>query len=247
MTHNWAQISYDAPFKAQISKIKPLLGSKKSKIRWNHKRSFFKNTEIARLLGTELGTHNSQYGGYMSRLWNLMFWIGGISQRFSASSFCDFQKNYLLRFHRIFFLFDKSSPLIFQMCFMRRTIAYLCPNIIYFDASDFSERRSEEGMFLLTLISVYLGNFANLTCSWSHLHHGVWAHGHLFWQAGSGQAWKEASHLSHHAYVTGAWFLIGCRSGHCLMQALHNWWLVLERWKVKGRKISHKHKLKTSL
>ena len=47
-----------------------------------------------------------------------------------------------MKFHSIFLLFDKSNPLNFQMCFMRR--AYLCPNMIHFDAVNFSERRSEE-------------------------------------------------------------------------------------------------------
>ena len=65
--------------------------------------------------------------------------------------FVIFEKNYLLGFHRIFLLYDKSNPLIIQICFMRRTIAYLCPNMIHFDEVDFSERHSEEGMFLLTL------------------------------------------------------------------------------------------------
>ena len=37
------------------------------------------------------------------------------------------------------------------MCFMRRTVAYLCSALMNFDAVDFSERRSEEVMFLLTL------------------------------------------------------------------------------------------------
>ena len=37
------------------------------------------------------------------------------------------------------------------MCFMRRTVAYLCLNMINFEEVDFSERRSEEVMFLLTL------------------------------------------------------------------------------------------------
>ena len=37
------------------------------------------------------------------------------------------------------------------MCVIRRTIAYLFLNMINFDAVDFSERRSEEVMFLLTL------------------------------------------------------------------------------------------------
>ena len=37
------------------------------------------------------------------------------------------------------------------MSVIRRTIAYLCLNIINFDEVDFSERRSEEVMFLLML------------------------------------------------------------------------------------------------
>ena len=52
------------------------------------------------------------------------------------SSLCDF--------HRIFQIFGKGNPIIFQMCFIRRTIAYLCLNMIDFDAVGFSERRSEE-------------------------------------------------------------------------------------------------------
>ena len=60
-------------------------------------------------------------------------------------------KNYLLQFHHIFIIFDKSSALIFQVRFIWRIVAYLCPNMIYFDVVDFSEHRSEEVMFLLTL------------------------------------------------------------------------------------------------
>ena len=60
------------------------------------------------------------------------------------SSFCDLKENYLLRFHCIFLLFHKHNPLIFQMCVIRCTIAYQSPNMINFDALDFSERRSEE-------------------------------------------------------------------------------------------------------
>ena len=37
------------------------------------------------------------------------------------------------------------------MCLIRRTIAYLCPNMINFDVVDFSECRSEVVMFLMTL------------------------------------------------------------------------------------------------
>ena len=62
-------------------------------------------------------------------------------------------ENDILRFHRTFFLFDKSDPLIFQMCFMRSTIiANLCPNMTIFYVVDFSERSSEKSdKFLLTL------------------------------------------------------------------------------------------------
>ena len=60
-------------------------------------------------------------------------------------------KSDLLRFHHISPLFGKSNILILQMCIIRRTIAYLCLNMINFDEVDFSERRSEEVMFLLTL------------------------------------------------------------------------------------------------
>ena len=44
--------------------------------------------------------------------------------------------------------------MFFEMCLVRSTIAKLCPNVIHFDALDFSECRSEKVMFLLTL-SVY--------------------------------------------------------------------------------------------
>ena len=50
-----------------------------------------------------------------------------------------------------FLLFDTSKPVIFfQMCLIRTTTAYPCPNI-KFDAVDASECRSEEVMYLLTL------------------------------------------------------------------------------------------------
>ena len=90
----------------------------------------------------------AKYSSYTTHLWNWMnsywmFWIGGLPWRFSASSFCDFWKITDLQFH-IFLLSDKSNPLIFQMCFIRRTIAYLCQNMINFDVVDFCERRFEE-------------------------------------------------------------------------------------------------------
>ena len=52
------------------------------------------------------------------------------------------------------------------MCLLRITLASLCPNMIHFDEVDFSECRSEEVMFLLTL-SVFSHTFEgcrNYTC-----------------------------------------------------------------------------------
>ena len=103
----------------------------------------------SRLPATELGTDKSQYGGYITRHWNgmnshWMFWIGGLSWRFSVSSFCDIWKLTFCDFITFFLLFAKSYPLIFLMCFIRGIIAYLCLNMINFDAVDFSGHRSKE-------------------------------------------------------------------------------------------------------
>ena len=95
MNHNWAHISYNTPYQAHLTKCTfAWVYKKKNEIA---RGNFSKITETARLPGTELGTDNSQYGGYITRLWNWknsywMFWIGGLSWRFSASSFCDFWK-----------------------------------------------------------------------------------------------------------------------------------------------------------
>ena len=50
--------------------------------------------------------------------------------------------------------------------FFRHSYSYLCPNIINFDSVDFSERRPEEVMFLLTL-SVYIHNIY-IICVYMH-------------------------------------------------------------------------------
>ena len=57
---------------------------------------------------------------------------------------------------------ETQATLFFLMCLLR-TILYLCPNMIHFDAVDFSECRSEEVMFLLTL-SVYFMLLLRLYC-----------------------------------------------------------------------------------
>ena len=56
MNHNWAYISYNTPYQAHL-KILRLRESKKNKIRWNRKRSFFKNHRNCLLPG-----HGARYG-----------------------------------------------------------------------------------------------------------------------------------------------------------------------------------------
>ena len=89
-------------------------------------------------------------GGYVTCHWNLMksynwkFWIGGLSCRFSASGFCEFWKLTFCNFPSFFSFSIKAFLRFFKMCFIRSNLAYLCPNVIYFNVVDLSERRSEE-------------------------------------------------------------------------------------------------------
>ena len=61
-----------------------------------------------------------------------------------GKQFLWFLKIDLLRFHRIYLLFDWSKLLCFWMCLLRIKLPYLCLNINHFDAVDFSECHSEE-------------------------------------------------------------------------------------------------------
>ena len=94
-----------------------------------------------------------------------MFWIGRLRIELAQSSlgeqFQGFSKNALSWFNRIFFLLDARNSCIFQIFLLRSIKAYLCPNIINFDGVDFSERRPEEVMFLLTLSVCYLQPFSH--------------------------------------------------------------------------------------
>ena len=63
---------------------------KKNTIRWNCKRSFFKTHINCSPPGHRARLDNSQYGGYITRLWNWMnsYWMfskGSLSWRFSVS------------------------------------------------------------------------------------------------------------------------------------------------------------------
>ena len=109
-------------------------------------------------------------GGYITSLWNWISW------RFSANSFCDFGKM-TFAISPYFLLFDKSNHLIFQICFIRRAIAYLSQNI-KFDVMDFSERRSEEMVFLLTL-SVWIRLQWHKLFSYRNKNQKLWLYGKL--------------------------------------------------------------------
>ena len=141
-------------------------------MRWNRKGNFSKMTEIARLQGWEIAADKSWYSdsGYITRHWNWtnrywMFWIGCLRGACSVSSFCDFRKITFRDFTAFFlqktpFLTcvkkDTSKPLFFFQMFLLRSIsASLCPNMIYFDKVNFSERRTEE-MISFFWLSVYI-------------------------------------------------------------------------------------------
>ena len=86
-----------------------------------------------------------------------MFWIGRLRWARSELARWEFLrclKNYLTWFNRIFLISNTRKYCVFQIFLLGIIQAHLCPNIINFDALDFSERRPEEVMFLLTL-SVY--------------------------------------------------------------------------------------------
>ena len=117
-------------------------------MRWNRKRSIFKNHRNCLPLG--LGVRSRPVRRLsITRHWNwmnsyLMFWIGRLRGARSVSSFCDFLKNYLSWFNHIFLLFEARKSCVFLIFLLRSIKAYLCPNMINFDSVDFSERRPEE-------------------------------------------------------------------------------------------------------
>ena len=114
----------------------------------------------------ELGTDNSQYGGYITRLWKCMnsywmFWIhvGGLLWKFSVSSFCDFWKITFWDFTKCFSFLAKAT-LWFSDLFHEENYSLSIsktPNMI-----DFSECRSEE-VIRFFWCSVYEYYWLNIT------------------------------------------------------------------------------------
>ena len=131
-----------------IWKNKCLLVSKRRKMLWNCKRTFFLNrrncspSKLHRgsLFRTFISYSFNFSGGLCNR--HIVFfplWTPGPG----VKQFLWVLKTYLLRFHRIFIYVLLKQTICLGML-KRITIANLCPNMIHFDASDFTECRSEE-------------------------------------------------------------------------------------------------------
>ena len=136
---------------------------------WNRKRSVFKNRRIACLSGREFRADNSPHGLYVTCHWNWMnsFWILWIGQlRGACSELARWAVSVIFEKWVIkpyFLLFEARISCVFFLIFLLRSIkAYLCPNMINFDAVDFSEHRSEEVISFFFTLSV-LGLPSNLT------------------------------------------------------------------------------------
>ena len=144
-----------------IWKVKGLLLPKRIKMWWNRNRSFKKYHRNCSLRTSTKGSLLRTFNGYSFNF------NGGlcncrtdfcpcrapvaVRQAFSVSfevTSCDFTPSYSF--------FDSTKHLPFEMCVVGTTIAKLCPNMIHFGALNFSERRSEEVMFLLTLSVQYI-------------------------------------------------------------------------------------------
>ena len=169
INHIWTQINYCCSYQSHLKKTIACLSPKGVKCCEIARGNYTKITETARLHCMEFGNDKSQYGGLHDSHLKLNEWLLNVLNRWPcvqvlSEQFLWFLKNdsFVMSLH---FLLDKSNPLIFQMCFIWNTIAYLCPNMIYFDAVYFSERCSEEVISFLWC-SVYIS-------AWNPLIYGV--------------------------------------------------------------------------
>ena len=130
---------------------------------WIARGQFSKITEIAWLSGREFGADNSPHGVYVTRHWNWMnsFWILWIGHlREARSELAQWAVSAIFeKLHFVikpyFLLFEARISCVFLIFLLSSIKAYLCPNMINFDAVDFSERRPEE-VISFSLRSVYL-------------------------------------------------------------------------------------------
>ena len=127
--------------------------------------SFLKSQK---LLASRAGSseQTSPHGVYVTRHWNWMnsywiLWIGRLRRASSVSSFCDFRK-WPFVIKPYFLLFEARISCVFLIFLLRSIKAYLYPNIINFDAVDFSECCPDEVISFFWR-SVYK-NMYNLGC-----------------------------------------------------------------------------------
>ena len=126
---------------------------KRRDMRLNHERSFFENrrncspselwvssTEAA-FSEHSIAIHSISLAGYVNARTGYCL-LRTPSPR--GKQFQWFLKIDLFRFHRIYLLFDWNKPLFFSMCLLMINLPELCPNMIHFDAVDFSEWHSNE-------------------------------------------------------------------------------------------------------
>ena len=121
---------------------------KRREMRLNHGRSFFENRRNC--------SPSELHGGSLFRAFNSysLHFNGGLRKRRigfcllrtpspRGKQFLWFLKIDLLRFHRIYLLFDWIKLLFFPMCCLRTNLPNLCPNMIHVDALDFIDWHSE--------------------------------------------------------------------------------------------------------
>ena len=117
----------------------------------NHERSFFENRRNC--------SPSELHGGSLFRTFNSysLNFHGGLRKRRTGfcllrapsprgKQFLWFLKIDLLRFHRIYLLYDWSKLYFFAMCLLRINLPNLCPNMIHIDALDFSGWHSKEAI-----------------------------------------------------------------------------------------------------
>ena len=116
-------------------------------MRWNCRRSFFKNHRNCSL---RISTKGRLIRTFNSYSFNFKGWLCNRRTGYcpcwapcpGGDQFLWFLKIDLLRFHLI--SFDSIKHLIFEIRLARSTIANVCPIMIHFNALDFNECRSEE-------------------------------------------------------------------------------------------------------
>ena len=115
-----------------ISENKRLLESKRSKMQWNRKSSFFKNHRNCSPPGHWVRRGQSQYSSYNPPLTLNEYLFNVLNRRPFVFT--------------TFFLFGQKQPFDFTMCFIRNTlIANQCQNMINFDVMVFREREEVIG------------------------------------------------------------------------------------------------------